>query len=644
MQIENETRLASFDVFDTVLIRKCGAPNNIFYILSKVLFPQSESLQIDFLLWRQKAEDIFKSNNQEKDPNIIDIYSSFPFFLKKYYSIEKVIFLEKQIESENLVSNRSLKKIIQKKREEGYTICFISDMYLDSFFLHSLLIREGCAIDDDLVFVSNEHNKRKSVDGKLYTVVRNSYQNIIEWIHYGDNTYSDYQCAKKQGINAIKVDTSFNRVEKSVMKKFEDYTFYRDLTILVSYQRCCRLELGNTVDMANACDIIASLYIPYAQYVVSHAISHGIHTLFFLSRDAYILFELAKLLDTNQSININYLYVSRKSLIQSCYEDISREIILQLLGKESLVGERVDSVLTTLRMPLGIMESLNFDRISCLNEENIFFNILVNNKSSLLKEAELSRKNVIKYLKQENFLDEGNLIGIVDVGWKGTTRFMLNSLKNKYGNSGMLHFYYLGYEGSILSSDKGGYSTYLPMPVDRIGVPYFTELIENYYSAAPHTSTVGYNQKDNGVFPVFEDNPNEDTRTLSEINVGVCKKIVEYINCNSYIDLKNVYQLWGVSFLKLLGNNPQMFNLETFTKVYYFDKKFVKHVPVLNLMRYFFSGTTGLPCIDELSICYTYNCIFKRRYTLYSLYTIVKKINNHLYVLVKKYIQKRKHP
>ena len=36
----NQIKLVSFDLFDTTLIRKCGIPNNVFYILSKKTVPK----------------------------------------------------------------------------------------------------------------------------------------------------------------------------------------------------------------------------------------------------------------------------------------------------------------------------------------------------------------------------------------------------------------------------------------------------------------------------------------------------------------------------------------------------------------------------------------------------------------------------
>ena len=36
-------KLASFDIFDTTLIRKCGKPENIFYLLAHKLYPNDKA-------------------------------------------------------------------------------------------------------------------------------------------------------------------------------------------------------------------------------------------------------------------------------------------------------------------------------------------------------------------------------------------------------------------------------------------------------------------------------------------------------------------------------------------------------------------------------------------------------------------------
>lgn len=57
--MENTMKLVSFDIFDTTLVRKCGAPENIFYLLANRIFGSSDkcaAYRNSFFLWRRKAE------------------------------------------------------------------------------------------------------------------------------------------------------------------------------------------------------------------------------------------------------------------------------------------------------------------------------------------------------------------------------------------------------------------------------------------------------------------------------------------------------------------------------------------------------------------------------------------------------------
>ena len=628
--MENKTnplKLVSFDIFDTTLIRKCGVPNNIFYILSKVLFPDNFALQNDFYNWRIHAEELYYMSNTTKEADLFLLYELLPNHLCHFYKANEIAEMEMNIEFENLVANAEIRGLIEDYRKNGFTVCFISDMYLDSQFLTSILLSQGCAVDGDKVFVSNEFDKRKALHGELYSVVRDHFPNIIKWIHYGDNYESDYICAKKLGISAIYYQTNFSISEQKMLNRFRDYTFYQELSVLIGYQRCCRLVKGNSADVANASDLIASLYIPYLFYVSSIVKRQNIHSLFFLSRDGNILYEMAKCYFSRQSdLGIRYLFVSRKSLIQSCFESLSRDEILELLGKKSLIGERVSSILSSLQISKDLFKEIDFERFQRIEDEDLFFNIISSKREIILKESHVKRLHVIDYLKKEGFLESSDNIGIVDVGWIGTTRLMLNKLKKKYGKKSTVSFFYLGYEDAILYSDKGTYYSFFPKSVNSLHVPYFTELIENYYSAAMHTSTIDYNYCDNDISPVLENNTNEDVQSLAMTNIDVCKMIIDYIKGCRFLDFSASYNVWGIGFLKLFASNPRWFNYSTFEKVYYYDRKFYKRITLKNLIRFFLSGSTGQSCIDEFSLFCTYGIRIKRRYTLYSVYRIVKMV------------------
>ena len=624
----NQIKLVSFDIFDTTLIRKCGFPNNVFYILSKKLFPDNFSLQKDFYNWRIHVEDYYNTKTKV-EPDLYRLYDLLPSHLGQFYSAKQIAELEKKTEIDNLVANSEIKAILGNYRDKGYTICFISDMYLDSNFLTSVLINLGCAVAGEKVFVSNEYNKRKDIHGELYSVIRNYYPNTKEWIHYGDNYESDYKCAKKKGIVAIHYKTDFSPSEREMLIRFRDYSFSQELSVLIGFQRCCRLSMGNSPDISNASDLIASLYIPYLFHIYSLVKNLKIQSLYFLSRDANIFYELAKCFFSEQlNIDIHYLYVSRKALINSCFETLSKNEILELLGKKTLIGEYVSSILSSLQISRDLLDNIDFEKFQSEEDENSFFEIIRKKRVLIIEENKNKRIQVLEYLKQEGFLDSTGNVGIVDVGWIGTTRLILNRLKDKYGKKGNVSFFYLGFESAVLYSDKGNYYSFFPKSVNDLSIPYFTELIENYYSAALHTSTIGYYSKDNHIRPVLEDNPNEEVQTLAKNNIEVCKTIFDYINSCLCLDFSASYNVWGIGFLKLFADNPRLFYTQTFEKVYYYNRKFFKKVSLMNLFRFFISGSTGLDCIDEFSIYCTYGIRIKRKYTLFSVHKIINIIIN----------------
>lgn len=570
----NNKMLASFDIFDTTLIRKCGFAQNIFYIISRKLFPQDIALATDFYVWRSNAESCMDS---QEEHTLEEIYNSLPNSIISHYSHKEIIEVEKEVEADNLIVNIPIKNEIQKKRKAGFQICFISDMYLDSSFLKSILINKGCANANDNIFVSCEHGVNKRNGGLLYDIVKSHYRGITKWVHYGDNSHSDVENAKRKGIIAKHVNTSYSKAEKEILDTFRDYPFHIELSILIGLQRAIRINEGDSADVNNACDLIAPIYIPYVYSVINKARQLHIETLYFLSRDAYILFELAKTLVMEDKPILRYLYISRKSILPACEQYLSKDNI-----------------------------QLTNDQKGCSSIED----------SSI----------ILQYLRQENILSNSSTIGMVDVGWRGTTRYMLNRLKKEENDGGIIIFFYYGYECDVIDSEKGAYIPYIKFPINDIHIKYWIELVENYFSAAPHTSTIGYIQKDNIVIPLLESNSNEEMAHIADLNVDICKKIAKYITDYSFLELDKAFCVWGTSFLKLFDKYPNYFKLETLKGVFYYDKKFIMDVSFPRLLRYFITGSTGLACIDELSINYSWGIKVRRRYTLHSIIPLTKFI------------------
>lgn len=189
-----------------------------------------------------------------------DIYTEFDSVSFPKWNVEQLIAMETQLELTELVAVSEIKQLIAQKRNEGYTICFISDMYLPEHVLKSKLLEEGCADIDDKVFVSCEYQATKS-EGTLYEIVRKDFNSITLWEHYGDNLYSDYKKAVKRGIKATLVHSDYTPIEQFILSSSTFFPFYSDLSVLIGLQRATRLSLQKKVIISTMLLILLLLYI-----------------------------------------------------------------------------------------------------------------------------------------------------------------------------------------------------------------------------------------------------------------------------------------------------------------------------------------------------------------------------------------------
>ena len=532
-------KLASFDIFDTTLIRKCGNPGNIFYILAHKLYPSDKAKREDFLLWRKGAESEARRSNPGKDVTIEDIYASDELCGFAEYTPAQLIETEKNVEAVNLIANPAIKKTICKKREEGYIICFISDMYLPSDFLKKVLEKEGCIGHDEQVYVSCEYNARKS-NGALYKKLKEELKPQL-WEHFGDHAVSDVKMAKQNGIKATKVNTDFTTAEKGTMQPRSNRHYYES-SILAGLSRAARIHLGNDAYTTIAADFVAPAYIPYVHFVLKTAKERGIKTLYFLSRDSYILQKIAEQLP-HEGIELRYLFVSRKALLLPYLQNATAEKFLAIQDKRTIRGKAVKEL--TLSLGTSIEElkdefgiGFDFNRIATKEQEQKFLDAIFGNESKYLptlhERAKEKRALLNGYFTQEGALSN-DTTAMVDVGWLGTTRLMINCILKEEGYPETTFFYY-GVRGDVMHCQYGNYySYYSPQQLSTEG----TTLIENYFSASPYPSTIGYRQECNEVIPIFKDGNEYKENEIVKANVTVtrwmCNEIVKLLpnNCSS---------------------------------------------------------------------------------------------------------------
>ena len=570
-------RLASFDIFDTTLLRRCGRPEAVWNALSENLFPEEMDLQEAFVVWRKNAQ----GETLEEKYDGID--SSFLYFS----GIDKkgMMQAEEAVERAMLILNPSVCRLIEQRRAEGYRIAFISDMYLSSQFLRQVLESYGCCQAEDVVFVSCEHHARKDT-GALYEVVRQALH-PSEWLHYGDNLRSDVKMARKKGLQAVHVDTAYNDVEKACA---------RVAPTMAAFSRLHRLEHVEDTFAAFAADFVVPAYLPYFIYVLREARRMGIRKLYFLSRDSYILLKAAQALSKEaEGLELHYLFVSRRSLLLPylCGED--EYAYMAASDHHTLV--RIDTIdkrlrhLGTSREEMRIKFGLEipYSKVNNIKEQEDFLRKVFHSDFTplLQQRAQEQLCLLLDYFRQEGLFD-GEACAAVDVGWLGTSRLMINHILRRVGAKD-LHFFYYGVRRDVFPPSAGRYSTYFQ--AEELSTET-TALLEHYYSASPYPSTIAYQKRENGeVIPVFADNEEFRHTPITQANQTAIESIASAMQVQEEMD-ELMLRDWAKCTFACLGNPAMNLDITPLSKQSEFDDHtpFVKRLTLVELVRLLLLG------------------------------------------------------
>lgn len=280
--------------------------------------------------------------------------------------------------------------------------------------------------------------------------------------------------------------------------------------------------------------LFRSYYAPilydYVSWVIEDARKRKINTLYFLSRDGYLMYHAAESILKHRNledINVSYLKVSRYSLRSAEYH---------ILGEKSLDMICINGIDVTLRKILirvGLNEKQQeavIDTISYIKEEDIdkvlsrneiknVKKILSNNNTFwkyLNNNSKKAYENTIGYLRQEGVADSKE-IAIVDSGWVGSIQESIKRLL-KLNN---LQGYYFGLYEIPKKVVEKDYHSYYFGPKSTRGLPH-NNYVDNYRKvhfsnclfeaiySSPEGMCLGYKKEDNRYISIDgRENPNK---------------------------------------------------------------------------------------------------------------------------------------
>lgn len=200
--------LLSLDIFDTLLMRACHAPTDVFRLMGEqgigagLIDPDiPPSL---FVRLRVEMEGRARRRKKDRDGTVevtlAEIYREGPPHLG---DPERLMALELAVESQVLFANPRVLALADDARAAGRTVCLTSDMYLDAAQVSRLLAGAGIAPERfDGILMSCETGASKHV-GDLFAEVRRRWPDRRRILHLGDNYIADFFRPTSLGLRAV---------------------------------------------------------------------------------------------------------------------------------------------------------------------------------------------------------------------------------------------------------------------------------------------------------------------------------------------------------------------------------------------------------------------------------------------------------
>ena len=259
----------------------------------------------------------------------------------------------------------------------------------------------------------------------------------------------------------------------------------------------------------------------YIRWVLTSAQKAGIKRLYFLARDGYQMFLLAKSMVAkyNLEIECRYLYVSRYAIRipeyhlsgEKCLEyicsggiDVTFDKIMKRAGltdDESLAVAKKCGWTEDYERVLNYQEVLNLRKVLVESKEFL---------SMVYAHSKAAYANAVGYLQQEGLMDNVSY-AFVDSGWVGTLQKSIAHLVHSVNKDVRVRGFYFGMYEYPPDVDVNDYDAYYFTPHDGIKRKvYFSNCLFEAIFSSPGGMTTGYGKVGDNYSPHFDlpNNPN----------------------------------------------------------------------------------------------------------------------------------------
>jgi len=434
--------VVSFDLFDTLLGRVFGKPEDLFVAVYDRLKEGHDDIPAQFVNERISAERRARENAKNAGRNEItlaDIYNELAnAFGDSRTDLGEVKALECEFEIASVSPDYQVKAAFDQLVAQGAHVIIVSDMYLPAACINAMLVRLG--IDGhERLYLSGECGVAKA-NGSIWPYIRKDLRLTREdsIIHLGDNPDADGAIAERSGVKSFLLAQAPRQVpRRSYPAKGH---WFHDASVALLQKSLARHQHNPDAHywLTIAHLIVLPTVLGMARFVRDLAEQEKTNRVFFLARDGLIFqkgFEAAwRRPDYAPS---RYVYASRRCLNVAMIEQLSEEVIDFLVSGYSVIPvadfvRRVDLDLDCPNVAAAVHQHFpdSAHLITTENDRNALRTMFRSLETDILQRAAEERTALLFHLDEIGLFSGAGIV--VDLGWHGTMQRSLMTLGRRY--------------------------------------------------------------------------------------------------------------------------------------------------------------------------------------------------------------------
>jgi len=412
----SEYDVVCFDVLDTLILRVFDAPTDVFRLLGHRLGEES------FLKLRLQAETEARKRSGAEAVDLYEIYA----VLSEYLKLDPELGVEQELQAEQdcCYANPYWKGIYDELLRRGKRIVLVSDTCLTSDQLAELL--ESCGYTGHgRVFASCEYQGAAQLWDAVQTICLDKrvvhISPAASAAPPGWDTY-EYPACRELGecLRPMELD----RLSASA---------YRGL---VNAHLHCGSEVYSPA-YEHGFRYAGYLAVGFCQWLNRYAKENNIDRIFFLARDADVLYKLYN--KHFRQVENRYVVTSRLALCEMKFETDPEEFIQEFFRvraerMKQPMGEALEETDLAPLIPLLESDGLSADTPLTLDTYEIFHDFLMRHYAEAVAHFSDAKRAGQEYFRE--MAGDAKRICVVDIGWNGQPFIMMRKLfREMYGDA-----------------------------------------------------------------------------------------------------------------------------------------------------------------------------------------------------------------